>query len=204
MLKITTLPMGSYQTNCYIIHEETCNRCALIDPGCDAPYILEKAQTLGLTVEAILLTHGHFDHVLAVKEIAEATGCPVWMHQGDHHPSKGLMLDFFYPLSREELNNVRYCDEGDTISVAGLNIAVLATPGHTPGSVCFQCEDALFCGDTLFAGSCGRTDLPGGSYQTIQSSLARLVALEENYRIFPGHGGSSHMFTEKRSNPYLC
>ena len=203
MLKITTLPMGSYQTNCYIIHEAGCNRCAVIDPGCDAPYILEKIQALGLTVEAILLTHGHFDHVLAVKEIAEATSCPVWMHKGDHHPKEGLMLDFFYPLSKDTLADVRYCDEGDTIPVAGLAIKVLATPGHTQGSVCYQCEDALFTGDTLFAGSCGRTDLPGGSYQTIRASLARLVALDGNFQVLPGHGNCSDLDTERRSNPYL-
>ena len=203
MLKITTLPMGSYQTNCYIIHDAGCHRCALIDPGCDASDILEKVHALGLTVEAILLTHGHFDHVLAVKEISEKTGCPVWMHQGDHHPKTGLMLDFFYPLSKETLTDVRYCDEGDTIPVAGLDIKVLTTPGHTQGSVCYQCEDVLFTGDTLFAGSCGRTDLPGGSYQTIQVSLARLVALNGNLRVLPGHGESSDLDTQRRSNPYL-
>ena len=113
------------------------------------------------------------------------------------------MAAFFYPLSKMELSPVHYCDEGDCITVAGLNIAVLATPGHTPGSVCYQCEAALFTGDTLFAGSVGRTDLPGGSYRTIQDSLVRLANLAENYAIYPGHGEASQLDTEKRSNPYL-
>ena len=203
MRKIDNVILGSYQNNCYIIRDENSTGCVLVDPSSDAPYFLEKTQSMGLTIEAILLTHGHFDHVLAVKEIAEATGCPVWMHQADHHPNHGLMLDFFYPLSKEALADVRYCDEGDILRLAGLEIKVLSTPGHTPGSVCYQFEDILITGDTLFAGSCGRTDLPGGSYQTIQSTLQRLAALEEDYRILPGHGEESTLSTEKRTNPYL-
>ena len=203
MPMMQTLVLGEYQNNCYMLYHADSKTCALIDPATNAEYILEKVASLGLSVEAILLTHGHFDHVLAVKEIAEKTGCPVWMHSGDHHPENGAMLDFFYPLSKEDLPNVRYCDEGDVLNLAGLEIRVLATPGHTKGSVCYLCEDALFTGDTLFAGSIGRTDLPGGSYQTIQVSLERLVALEENYLVFPGHGESSDLNAEKRSNPYL-
>ena len=203
MRKIDTVILGNYENNCYILRDENSSGCVLIDPACDAPYLLEKTQKMGLSVEAILLTHGHFDHVLAVKEIAEKTGCPVWLHKEDHHPQNGTMLDFFYPLSKEELADVRYCGEGDILHLAGLEIKVLATPGHTQGSVCYQCEDVLFTGDTLFAGSCGRTDLPGGSYQTIRVSLARLAALEENYRILPGHGSESDLNAERRSNPYL-
>ncbi|MBE6976132.1 MAG: MBL fold metallo-hydrolase [Ruminococcaceae bacterium] len=203
MLKIQTLALGNYQTNCYILREETANTCALIDPGCDAGYVLETVARQDLTVEAILLTHGHFDHVGAVAEITEKTGCELWMHPGDHQPQNGYMAGFFYPLSNRKLLNVRYCDEGDTIAVAGLTISVLATPGHTEGSVCYECEDALFTGDTLFAGSCGRTDLPGGSHKVIQASLARLANLEKNYAVYPGHGESSDLATEKRSNPYL-
>ncbi|MBE6960148.1 MAG: MBL fold metallo-hydrolase [Ruminococcaceae bacterium] len=203
MQKIDNVILGTYENNCYIVRDEASPTCILVDPSCDAPCFLEKTQKMGLTIEAILLTHGHFDHVLAVKEIAEKTGCPVWMHKGDHHPETGAMLEFFYPLSKEELSDVRYCDEGDVLHLAGLEITVLATPGHTNGSVCYQFEDILITGDTLFAGSIGRTDLPGGSYQTIQASLSRLAALEENYHILPGHGEESDLATEKRHNPYL-
>ena len=203
MYKIDTIVLGSYENNCYILREENATTCVLVDPATDAQHLLEKTQEMGLAIEAILLTHGHFDHVLAVQEITAATGCPVWMHPGDHHPENGAMLDFFYPLSKVELPNVRYCNEGDVLNLAGLSIQVLATPGHTNGSVCFQCEDLLLTGDTLFAGSIGRTDLPGGSYQTIQTTLQRLTALEENFHILPGHGEASDLATEKRSNPYL-
>ena len=203
MCKIDTVILGSYENNCYILRGENSQTCVLVDPGSDAPLLMEKAKEMGLAIEAILLTHGHFDHVLAVKEISDTTGCPVWMHPADHHPQTGAMLDFFYPLSKVELPNVRYCDEGDVLNLAGLNIRVLATPGHTQGSVCYQFDNTLITGDTLFAGSIGRTDLPGGSYQVIQATLKRLTALEENYQILPGHGDASDLNTEKRSNPYL-
>ena len=203
MRKIDNVIVGSYENNCYIIRDEASPTCVLVDPGSEAPRILAKTRELGLTVEAILLTHGHFDHVLAVKEISAAASCPIWMHPGDHHPENGAMLDFFYPLSKEELPNIQYCNEGDVLNLAGLTIQVLATPGHTQGSVCYRFEDILITGDTLFAGSIGRTDLPGGSYQTILPTLKRLIALEENYRILPGHGGESDLNTEKATNPYL-
>ena len=203
MPMMQTLILGEYQNNCYILYHADSKTCVLIDPATNADYILEKVASLGLSVEAILLTHGHFDHVLAVREIAEKTGCPTWMHPGDHSPDNSPMASFFYPLSVVELDNIHYCDEGDILRLAGLEIRILATPGHSKGSVCYLCEDALFTGDTLFAGSIGRTDLPGGSYQTIQTSLERLVALEENYHVFPGHGERSELNAEKRSNPYL-
>ena len=203
MRKIDKVIVGTYENNCYIIRDEASPTCVLVDPGWDAQRLLDKIRELGLTVEAILLTHGHFDHVLAVKEISEATSCPVWMHKGDHHPASGAMIDFFYPLSKEDLPNVQYCDDGDTLFLAGLSIQVLATPGHTQGSVCYQFEDILITGDTLFAGSIGRTDLPGGSYQTILTTLKRLTALQENYHILPGHGEESDLNTEKHCNPYL-
>ena len=203
MLLTETVPVGSLGTNCYILRNAGSNTCLLIDPGEDAARLLQKLQAMDLTLEGILLTHGHFDHVMAVSKLANETGCPVWLHKADHHPKISAMASFLYPLSTEKLADVRYVDEGDVLHLADLQIQVLATPGHTEGSVCYLCENALFAGDTLFAGSIGRTDLPGGSYATIQSSLARLAAMEENHLVFPGHGESSDLSTEKRSNPYL-
>lgn len=203
MLLTETVPVGSLGTNCYILRDASSKTCVLVDPGEDAAHLLQKAQAMCLNIAGILLTHGHFDHVLAVTKLVKETGCPVWMHEEDHHPKATTMASFFYPLSAEKLPDVRYVNEGDVLHLAGLEIQVLATPGHTQGSVCYLCENSLFAGDTLFAGSIGRTDLPGGSYATIQASLKRLAALEENYLIFPGHGESSDLATEKRSNPYL-
>jgi len=203
MLNIVTLALGSYQTNCYIIWGKSSTSCAVIDPGYDAQRVLAETARLGLTVEAILLTHGHFDHVGAVEALVEATGCRLWMHEGDWSQFPNPTNAYFYPLANSDFTEVQFCEEGQTISAGGLEFAVLATPGHTYGSVCYRCGDALFCGDTLFAGSCGRTDLPGGDPATLMQSLKRLRQLPDELTIYPGHGGSSTLGTEKGCNPYL-
>ena len=195
MLKIHALPLGSYQTNCYIIHDEISKSCCVIDPGFEPDTVLQQVNSLGLTLDAILLTHGHFDHVGAVKDIAAETDCDVYIHAAD--------LDLPAMLTAGKLYYTHTYAEGDTLNLAGLTIRVLHTPGHTPGSVCLLAEDTIFSGDTLFAGSCGRTDLPGGSYAAIRSSLSRLASLETNYWVRPGHGESTTLAEEKRYNPYL-
>ena len=195
MLKIDILPLGAYQTNCYIIRHSQSKTCCVIDPGYEPDTVLDRAEALGLTIEAILLTHGHFDHVGAVKEIAAETGCRVFLHADDLSMPPMMTAGPLY-----------YTDtyaEGSQLSLAGLSIGVLHTPGHTPGSVCLIAGDALFSGDTLFAGSCGRTDLPGGDWDEIHRSLRRLAALEANLKVYPGHGGSSTLHYEKRYNPYI-
>ena len=195
MLKTYTLALGAYQTNCYIIHEEASKACCVIDPGYEAGRILDKLDSLGLSLEAILLTHGHFDHVGAVRELAAETGCGVYIHAADlSMPPKMTAGPLYYTNTY---------DEGTRLSLAGLDISVLHTPGHTPGSVCLLCETSLFSGDTLFQGSCGRTDLPGGDWATILKSLKRLSSIEGNLWVFPGHGGSTTLRDEKRYNPYI-
>ena len=195
MLKVHTLTLGSYQTNCYIIHEEASKTCCVIDPGYDADRILDKLDALGLTLEAILLTHGHFDHVGAVKELAAETQCDVYLCPED--------LSMPPMMTAGPLYHTKTYVEGTQLSLAGLDITVLHTPGHTPGSVCLLTGNTLFSGDTLFAGSCGRTDLPGGSWSDILKSLRRLAALEGNYWVYPGHAESTTLAQEKRYNPYL-
>jgi len=194
-MKVYALPLGDYQTNCYIIHDDNSASCCVIDPGYQSGDILEFCDGKGLTMEAILLTHGHFDHVGAVKELAAETGCKVFLHEAD--------LAMPPMMTAGKLYYTDTYGEGNTLSLAGLTIKVLHTPGHTPGSVCLAIDTHLFSGDTLFAGSCGRTDLPGGSWKTIQSSLARLAALEGNYWVHPGHGESTTLAQEKKYNPYM-
>ena len=195
MLKIQTLTLGLYQTNCYILHDDSCSRCCVIDPGYDPDTVLTRLKQQGLTLEAILLTHGHFDHVGAVKELAKETGCRVFLcPQELSLPAMITAGSLFYTDTY---------GEGDTLALAGLSIRVLATPGHTPGSVCLLTGDALFSGDTLFAGSCGRTDLPGGDWATILRSLKRLSEMALSCRVFPGHGESTTLDAEKQYNPYL-
>ena len=195
MLKVHAMALGAYQTNCYIIHDDASRSCCVIDPGYDADLILDKLEALGLTLEAILLTHGHFDHVGAVKELASETGCQVYIHPDD--------LSMPPMMTAGPLYYTKTYAEGTQLKLAGLDIAVLHTPGHTPGSVCLLTGDTLITGDTLFAGSCGRTDLPGGDWATIRASLNRLAAIEANLWVLPGHGGTSQLRDEKKYNPYL-
>ena len=201
-MELHILPLGDYQTNTYIVSGDG-KSCAVIDPGFEPQTILSKVRQLGLTVEAVLLTHGHFDHVGGVKAILAATGCDLYLHRGDFDQPDDPMSRFCYPLAGEALPGLRYADDGDLIAAGGLTFRVLSTPGHTKGSVCFQCEDRLFSGDTLFAGSCGRTDLPGGDWNTICRSLARLAALEEDLTVYPGHGPATTLQRERCVNPYM-
>ena len=203
MIKIHALPLGSYQTNCYIVHEEHSKTCAVIDPGYTPERVLAQAEKLGLQVDAVLLTHGHFDHVGGVEAIVKATGCALWMREADYTQFKTPESDFFYPIHDCDFTEVQLCEEGEQIHAGGLTFTVMETPGHTWGSVCYLCENALFSGDTLFAGSCGRTDLPGGDGQTIVLSLERLAELEGDYTVYPGHGGATTLARERAHNPYM-
>ena len=195
MLKVYVMALGDYQTNCYILHDEASKGCCVVDPGYEADTIMDKLDTLGLTAEAILLTHGHFDHVGAVKELAAEWGCDVYIHPDD--------LTMPPMMTAGKLYYTKTYAEGSRLQLAGLDITVLHTPGHTPGSVCLLIGDTLISGDTLFAGSCGRTDLPGGDWPTIQKSLRRLASIEANLWVLPGHGGTSQLRDEKKYNPYL-
>ncbi|MBP3673625.1 MAG: MBL fold metallo-hydrolase [Oscillospiraceae bacterium] len=203
MLKVHTLPLGSYQTNTYIVHNDASDRCVIIDPGYEAGTILGELNHLGLKAEAILLTHGHFDHVGAVEELVEATGCKLWMSESDWSQPIDPIHTHYFPIANSDFTEVLFCKDQEEIRAAGLTFTVYATPGHTAGSVCYACEDALFTGDTLFAGSCGRTDLPSGSWSAIQVSLHRLAQLEGDFAVYPGHGGSSTLANEKKYNPYM-
>lgn len=195
MLNIHTLTLGAYQTNCYLIHDSASKTCCVIDPGYTPEVVLEKVESLGLTVEAVLLTHGHFDHVGGVRDIAAETGCQVYLCGED--------LSMPPQMTAGPLYYTNTYGEGDRLHLAGLDISVIHTPGHTPGSVCLLVGDAMFSGDTLFAGSCGCTHLPGGDPAALTASLHRLAGFHTDYRVYPGHGESTTLAGEKRYNPYL-
>ena len=193
-MEIKTFPIGSLQTNCYMVWAEGSDTCILIDPGYVPEELLEQVRLNRKTLEAILLTHGHFDHVGGVKHLAQETGCKVYICQEETKQ----------PLRYSDgLHYTDTCADGDVLHLAGLDFTVIHTPGHTLGGVCYLCGDTLFSGDTLFAGTCGRTDLPGGDYKTIIDSLQKLAALEGDLQVLPGHGPSSSMDVERRFNPYL-
>ena len=195
MLKITVKELGIYFVNCYLIHEENSKSCVAIDPGGNADKVMKFLAEKGLTLEAILLTHGHFDHVGAVKDLYEKTLCKVYLHTTD------LLLPENF-TSGALLHTHEY-DEGDVLELAGLTIRVMHTPGHTEGSVCLLVDDVIFSGDTLFCHSCGRTDLPGGSQEALTASLARLKALEGDYKVMPGHNRATTLAVEREYNPFL-
>ena len=191
-MMITKLTLGLYQTNCYLLSNGT--DALVIDPGYESDTILDALE--GLNLKAILLTHGHFDHVGAVKELVAETGCAVYIHASDTTMPPMMTAGPLY--------YTHTYDEGDTISpIPGLELAVLHTPGHTPGSVCLLAGLDMFSGDTLFEGSCGRVDLPGGDPRQMMESLRRLASLQSDYRVHPGHGDSTTLADEKRYNPYL-
>ena len=203
MVRIRTLPLGNYQTNTYIVHDNSAASCVIIDPGFEATTILAKVRALGLTVDAILLTHGHFDHVGAVEEIVEATGCKLWISESDWSQFPNPVTAYFYPIANCDFTEVNFCEEGEVIRGGGLEFHALSTPGHTHGSMCFRCGHVLFTGDTLFSGSCGRTDLPGGNSRLLQESLKRLAQMEDGLVVYPGHGESTTLAKEKLYNPYM-
>ena len=195
MINIKTLALGAYQTNTYLVWEENSPTCVVIDPGYEPDTILDEAKKLGKEITAVLLTHGHFDHVGGVRELAAETGCPVYLHEAElSMPPQMTAGPLFYTNTY---------GEGDFVEAAGLSFKVLHTPGHTPGSVCLLCENAMFSGDTLFWGSCGRTDLPGGSWATIRKSLLRLAELSGDYDVYPGHGDATTLSFERKMNPYM-
>ena len=195
MLDIHIMPLGLLGTNCYILRQQGNDRCLVIDPGAEAKKILSYMEGEDLTVEAILLTHGHFDHVGAVRELAMETDCPVYLNTAD--------LAMPPRMTDGPLYYTNPYGEGTHLDLAGISLDVISTPGHTPGSVCILTEDCMFSGDTLFAGSCGRTDFPCGSMADMEKSMARLRGIQCEYRVFPGHGESTTLSAEKQYNPFM-
>lgn len=200
---IKTLPVGHLGTNCYVVTDEQTLNCAVIDPGEESNTILDYIESNHLHCKLILLTHGHFDHVGGVEAIVRATGCALWMRESDYSQFPNPINAHYYPIANCDFTEVCFCEDFEEISAGGLTFTVYATPGHTYGSVCYLCDGAIFSGDTLFAGSCGRTDLPGGDPSAMGCSLARLSELAGDFAVYPGHGESTTLAREKRYNPYL-
>lgn len=194
-MKIRKIPVGMLQENCYFVSDEN-GETAVIDPGDEAGRLLGLLQSGGLTPRCILLSHGHFDHVGAVAALAERYHCPVYLHEADRAlPAR---------LTGGPLPQTRALHEGDELAVGALRFRVLETPGHSAGSVSLLCSDALFSGDTIFAGgSWGRTDFPGGSEPAISASLRRLASLPPQTRVFPGHGPETTIAAERACDPFM-
>ena len=200
--------VGPLSTNCYLLACPRTGSAAIIDPGVgsrgELEPILREADRLGLEVELILNTHGHPDHVAGDKALRDQTGARVMIHELDIGLLKEPLWRWLWP-GLEPLEPDGLLEDGDVIEVGQLRLAVLHTPGHTRGSVCFylEREGLLFSGDTLFAGSVGRTDLPESSWTDMASSLVKLMRLPERVRVYPGHGPPTTIGAEKRRNPFV-
>lgn len=199
-MKIKVLPVGPIGTNCYILEDNTTGLAAVIDPGDEASKIKKVLDQDGVTVKYILLTHGHYDHTTGVPELDKLLDhkAAIYIHKADANGAGNTL----FPLAGQ-VDGLNYYDEGDHIAFGNLDIEVLHTPGHSKGSVTLKVGDVLFCGDTLFAGSCGRTDFPGGSVKEIMQSLKRLGELEGDYTVCPGHMNTSTLERERVTNPYM-
>ncbi len=202
---LKTLPVGPFAANCYIYASETTATGIIIDPGDEADVILQNVSALGLTIKHIILTHGHIDHVGALKETKEATGAEIDIHSEDTTALSRDLVSRMFGLSypKPPPPDCRLSD-GDTISFADTSLKVVHTPGHSPGSICLLTNKLIFSGDTLFCGGIGRSDLPGGDYRKLMHSLrTRLLALPDDTRVYPGHGPSTTIGQERRQNPFL-
>ena len=213
---MTGFPAGAFAANCYLVAPAPGEECVIIDPGQDAERGIEELlDRYKLKPIAVLLTHGHVDHMWSVAPVCGAKGVPAYVHPDDRDllsdPAKGMSLmarqQFLGGMTFGEPDDVRALSDGEVVSLAGLDFVIGHTPGHTPGSVTFRSQatdlDVLFSGDLLFAGSIGRTDLPGGDHETILKSLARTLTLPDEVVVLPGHGPQTTIGDERTSNPFL-
>lgn len=203
---IKELAVGPIMANCFIVGCEKTKSAVVIDPGDEANKILLSLAESKLTVKYILNTHGHFDHVGGNKQMKEATGADILIHAGDAAMLEQLSVaSMAFGLSVENSPPAdRTIDEGDLITFGDITLNVLHTPGHSPGGVTFYTDGVAFVGDSLFAGSIGRTDFPGGDYNTLISSIkTKLFPLGDDVRVYTGHGPATTIGQEKRMNPFL-
>ena len=205
--KVEGYQVGQIMTNCYLVCNEDTKELLIIDPGDQADLISKKINESGAKPVAILLTHGHFDHVLAVNELAESYQIPVYANENEKKQLHSTAAEFFPHLGRSGEVRVDHFISGEPLlKLAGFEIKVFMTPGHTQGGVCyyFEKEGLLFSGDTLFFGSIGRTDFPGGSYKDlIQSVETKLFPLPEDVVVYPGHNNATSIGFEKQNNPFF-
>ena len=199
-MKVIRMVLGELETNCYLLIDEETKLAAVIDPADRADEISERLEQEGAELRYILLTHGHRDHTLAAPALyGEHPAATVFIHEKD----KGQVGIYRYPMEELIGEDLQFYRDGDVLELGTLRIEVIETPGHTGGSVCLKCGTALFTGDTLFAGSMGRIDLPGAEPQNMFASLRRLAALEGDYDVYPGHMGLSTLERERKTNLYL-
>ena len=206
--QIHTIVVGPFAVNCYLLWDETSSEAVIIDPGAEKETIKYWIDELNIVPKAILLTHGHGDHIAAVADLKQDYGIPLYVGSPDEKlladPSANISAYFDHPIIAPKPDHI-VTDE-QTLSVGSIQLVVLATPGHTLGGVCYLEGNNgwIFCGDTLFAGSIGRTDLAGGNHQQLISSIQeKILQLPDSVIVYPGHGPRTTVGTERNSNPFL-
>jgi len=197
--------VGPLQENCYIVGDKKTKQAIVIDPGDEPDRIIGEIKDNGLEVGAVILTHAHFDHIGAAGDIKRATGAKILMHKDDTEAySLAKEQAAFWGYSVEDLPQIdRFIDEGEELKAGNLGFKVMHTPGHSQGGICLYGEGVVFTGDTIFQGSVGRTDFPGGSMEELRKSFSRLIALPEDTKVFSGHGPETTIGREKRENFFM-
>jgi hydroxyacylglutathione hydrolase len=207
MIDITRLVVGPLDTNCYIVRDVNEKACVIVDPGGDKDRILKTVESLGALVERILLTHGHPDHTFCAGALAADLDVKVGMHPSDVVQDEAAfqIVALYYDVSQYvPLKRCHLLVDGDEIALGGSKIRVMHTPGHSEGGVCFVTEAGVLCGDSIFAGSIGRTDFPGGSLDTLLRSIReKILPLPDDTPLYPGHGPATTVGAEREHNPFL-
>ena len=206
---LDTVVVTEFMTNCFILGDEQTHQAIVIDPGGEADKILRQIDSMGLTVIAVVNTHAHVDHIGAIRQIKDVTGAQIMMHEAELPllQAASRMGRLFGIRIEQPPDPDRLLSEGEVISLGdGISLSVLDTPGHSPGGISLVTSDKKLCfaGDTLFAGSIGRTDLPGGDYHTLIASIkTKLLPLGDDMKVLPGHGPATTLGAERRYNPFL-
>ncbi len=206
---LNTVVVTEFMTNCFILGDEQTHQAIVIDPGGEADKILRLIDSMGLTVMAVVNTHAHVDHIGAIRQIKDVTGAQIMMHEAELPllQAASRMGRLFGIRIEQPPDPDRFLSEGEVISLGdGISLSVLDTPGHSPGGISLVTSDKKLCfaGDTLFAGSIGRTDLPGGDYHTLIASIkTKLLPLGDDMKVLPGHGPATTLGVERRYNPFL-
>lgn len=204
-MKVVQYRVGAIGTNCYLVYDENTMRGALVDPGDNGKELAQAIEKEGVTLDYILLTHAHFDHILGVQAVIEKTGAKLVLHKDDKWLLKKENMGMFRQMAHgyTELKVDIEAEEGTQVTFGGLTATYMNTPGHTPGSCCIRVGDVLFTGDTLFRRECGRCDLQGGDFGLMLKSLKRLHDLEGDFSVLPGHEGVSTLAEERKYNRYM-